>query len=128
MQLKVDGKPMRKIFKILVEYRLFPRQRYIRQKSFYLDQKRHVGETCGGVFWINLNSRLLQLYPTEEKYAGEIEKVIYNVILACQDHRGYIRYTNFLQGTKDKADCSGTCCEWFFSGTNCQTARIYILH
>jgi hypothetical protein len=80
-------------------------------KSFYLDQKRHVGETCGGVFWINLNSRLLQLYPAEEKYAGEIEKVIYNVILACQDHRGYIRYTNFLQGTKDKADCSGTCCE-----------------
>ncbi len=80
-------------------------------QSFYLDQKMHVGETCGGVFWINLNSRLLQLYPTEEKYAGEIEKVIYNVILACQDHRGYIRYTNFLQGTKDKADCSGTCCE-----------------
>ena len=80
-------------------------------QSFYLDQKRHVGETCGGVFWINLNSRLLHLYPTEEKYAGEIEKVIYNVILACQDHRGYIRYTNFLQGTKDKADCVGSCCE-----------------
>ena len=80
-------------------------------KSFYLDQKRHVGETCGGVFWINLNSRLLQLYPAEEKYAGEIEKVIYNVILACQDHRGYIRYTNSLQGIKDKAECAGTCCE-----------------
>jgi len=80
-------------------------------QSFYLDQKKHVGETCGGVFWINLNSRLLHLYPTEEKYAGEIEKAIYNVILACQDSRGYIRYTNFLQGTKDKADCVGTCCE-----------------
>ena len=80
-------------------------------QSFYLDQKKHVGETCGGVFWINLNSRMLQLYPTEEKYACEIEKVIYNVILASQDHRGYIRYTNFLQGTKDKADCVGTCCE-----------------
>jgi hypothetical protein len=69
------------------------------------------GETCGSVFWVNINSRLMQLYPTEEKYAAEIEKQIYNVFLACQDAKGYIRYHNRLHGDKDGAGCAGTCCE-----------------
>jgi DUF1680 family protein len=69
------------------------------------------GETCGSVFWVNINSRLMQLYPTEEKYAAEIEKQIYNVFLACQDGRGYIRYHNRLHGDKEGAGCQGTCCE-----------------
>ena len=80
-------------------------------KSYYLTHKLHTGETCGGVFWININSRLLQLYPTDEKYAAEIEKVIYNVIMACQDNKGYIRYHNFLEGVKGRASCGNTCCE-----------------
>ncbi|MCL5096149.1 MAG: glycoside hydrolase family 127 protein [Candidatus Omnitrophica bacterium] len=69
------------------------------------------GETCGSVFWANINSRLMQLYPTREKYANEIEKEIYNVVLACQDAKGYIRYHNRLHGTKDTPQCQGTCCE-----------------
>jgi len=80
-------------------------------KSYYLARNFHTGETCGSVFWININSRLLQLYPTEEKYPTEIEKVIYNAIMACQDKNGYIRYHNFLHGVKDRAQCSNTCCE-----------------
>lgn len=69
------------------------------------------GETCGSVFWTNINSRLMQLYPAEEKYAAEIEEAIYNVALACQDTNGYIRYHNPLHGTKDTPQCHGTCCE-----------------
>jgi len=69
------------------------------------------GETCGSVFWVNINSRLLQLYPSEEKYAAEIEQALYNVVLACQDTRGYIRYHNPLHGTKETPQCHGTCCE-----------------
>jgi len=89
----------------ICEGRIYPPQ------SYYLARNFHTGETCGGVFWININNRLLQLYPAEEKYAAEIEKVIYNVIMACQDNRGYIRYHNFLQGVKDRPQCSNTCCE-----------------
>ena len=69
------------------------------------------GETCGSVFWVNINSRLMQLYPAEEKYAAEIEQAIYNVVLACQSANGYIRYHNRLHGTKDEPQCHGTCCE-----------------
>lgn len=69
------------------------------------------GETCGSVFWVNINSRLMQLYPTEEKYAAEIEQALYNVLLACQHTNGYIRYHNRLHGTKETPQCQGTCCE-----------------
>lgn len=79
--------------------------------SYYLNHNFHTGETCGSVFWININSKLLQLYPTEEKYAAEIEQGIYNTLMACQDNKGYIRYHNFLHGTKDRARCSNSCCE-----------------
>ncbi len=79
-------------------------------KSYFLT-RQCAGETCGSVFWININSKLLQVYPDSEAYAAEIEKSIYNVLLACQDGRGYVRYHNFLHGKKDAATCSNTCCE-----------------
>ena len=80
-------------------------------QSYYLEHNRHTGETCGGVFWININSRLMKLYPAEEKYAAEVEKVIYNVIMASQDDKGYIRYHNLLNGVMKRAGCANTCCE-----------------
>ena len=82
---------------------------YFPPKSFYLSS--HTGELCGSVFWTNINARLLHLYPSEEKYAAEIEKSIYNVLMAAQDTNGYIRYHQKLHGTKDKTGCSNTCCE-----------------
>ena len=72
---------------------------------------KHTGETCGSGFWADFNHRFLQLFPEEEKYAGEIEKVILNVILACQDAEGHIRYHNHLVDHKDKSQCANTCCE-----------------
>ncbi len=74
------------------------------------------GETCGSVFWVNITSRLMQLYPTEEKYAAEIEKQIYNVFLSCQDSKGFIRYHNKLHGSKEATVCNGTCCECSVAG------------
>lgn len=73
--------------------------------------QRPVGETCGSVFWITINSKLLGLYPDQEKYAAEIEEALYNVILANQDGRGSIRYHTNLEGTKAAAQCQNTCCE-----------------
>jgi hypothetical protein len=72
---------------------------------------KHTGETCGSVFWADLNHRFLQLYPGEERYAAEIEKVLFNVILAAQAEDGSIRYHNHLHGAKEKPQCANTCCE-----------------
>jgi hypothetical protein len=83
--------------------------------SYYLrvDHQHHTGETCGSVFWADINHRLLQLFPHDARYADEIEQVVYNVILANQDARGHIRYHARLQGRKEEARSINTCCEVF---------------
>ncbi len=79
-------------------------------KSFYLTTG-HNGETCGSVFWININSKLLQLYPEHEEYACEIEESLVNVIAAAQTADGTIRYHNRLHGSKEEGRRGNTCCE-----------------
>lgn len=79
-------------------------------KSLFVTTTR-TGEACGSVFWIDINSKLLQLFPGTEAYAAEIEESLFNVILAVQDDRGYIRYHNMLSGRKHEAVCRNTCCE-----------------
>ncbi len=54
--------------------------------SYHL--RKHTGETCGSVFWADFNHRFHQLFPEEERYAEEVETVVFNVILAAQDARG----------------------------------------
>jgi DUF1680 family protein len=81
--------------------------------SYFLrvDKAHHTGETCGSVFWADVNHRLLQFFPDEAKYADEIEQAIFNVVLAAQDAAGNIRYHNRLEGQKDEANFKNTCCE-----------------
>jgi len=71
----------------------------------------HTGETCGSVFWTDINHRLLQFFPDEAKYADEIEAELLNAILAAQDARGNIRYHGVLMGGKAPAGSQNTCCE-----------------
>lgn len=70
-----------------------------------------VGETCGSVFWIWINHRLLRLFPEEEKYAAEMELSLYNVLAACRTPGGRTRYHNRLHGKKEKGSFAGSCCE-----------------
>jgi DUF1680 family protein len=80
--------------------------------SYYLTSYGHTGETCGSVFWIKFNQRFHRLFPDEEKYVTEIEKSIYNVILANQTEKGNIRYHAHMQGKKDNPQAAeNTCCE-----------------
>jgi uncharacterized protein len=82
-------------------------------KSYYLH--RSTGELCGSVFWAFLNQRFHLLYPEEEKYVNEIEKSIYNVLIANQDGSKGIRYHAVLVDQKDiesrQPHCMSTCCE-----------------
>lgn len=70
-----------------------------------------LGENCGSSFWILLSQRFHLLRPDEEQYAAEIEKSIYNVILANQDGTYGIRYHTILVGHKEKGTRINTCCE-----------------
>lgn len=70
-----------------------------------------LGETCGSAFWVLLNQRLHSLRPNEEKYVSEIEKSIYNVILANQDGALGFRYHAMLLGHKEAASRVNSCCE-----------------
>ena len=79
--------------------------------SYFITAKGHTGETCGSVFWIKFNQRLHQLYPTEEKYVAEIEKSLYNVLLANQDGSKGVRYHAACEGIKEPSTCNNTCCE-----------------
>ena len=79
--------------------------------SYWLQPKRHTGETCGSVFWADINHRLLQFCPDEEKYANEIEQSILNVILGVQDAEGNIRYHSHITDKKAPPHFMNTCCE-----------------
>jgi uncharacterized protein len=70
-----------------------------------------LGETCGSAFWILLNHGLHRLRPHDEKYVAEIEKSVYNVILANQQGALGYRYHTALLGTKEPGTRISTCCE-----------------
>ena len=75
------------------------------------DKEHHTGENCGSVFWADINHRLLQFFPEEEKYASEIEQAVLNCILANQAENGHIRYHAHLEDKKQRAHSINTCCE-----------------
>ena len=82
-------------------------------KSYFLH--RETGELCGSVFWAYLNQRLHLLNPEEEKYVTEIEKSIYNILIANQVGDKGIRYHAVLADHKDLNNrqpfSMSTCCE-----------------
>ncbi len=82
-------------------------------KSYYLH--RSTGELCGSVFWSFFNQRFHLLYPEEEKYVAEIEKSIYNNLIANQVGDKGIRYHSVLVDHKDvnsrQPFAMSTCCE-----------------
>jgi len=82
-------------------------------KSYHLH--RSTGELCGSVFWTFLNQRFHLLDPEQEKYVAEIEKSIYNNLIANQVGDKGIRYHSVLVDHKDLNNrqpfAMSTCCE-----------------
>lgn len=78
--------------------------------SLFITPHAHTGENCSMVWWAKFNQKLHLLYPEEEKYVADLEKVIYNVGLANQ-MGGSISYHTHLEGHKDHPGIEHTCCE-----------------
>jgi uncharacterized protein len=70
-----------------------------------------LGELCGSSFWVFLSQRFQSMNPSDERYATEIEKSIYNVAIANQDGAEGLRYHTILVGQKEKGTRINTCCE-----------------
>ncbi len=69
----------------------------------------NVGETCVTVTWLQLNWRLLRL-TGEARFGQEIERTVYNHLLAAQDGRnGNISYYTSWVGAKEFTDAL-LCC------------------
>lgn len=61
----------------------------------------NVGETCATVTWLQLNWRLLRL-TGEARFGQEIERTVYNHLLAAQDpHNGNVSYYTSWVGPKE---------------------------
>jgi hypothetical protein len=61
----------------------------------------NVGETCATVTWLALNDRLFRL-TGEARFGAEIERTVYNHLLAAQDERtGDVCYYTALSGRKE---------------------------
>lgn len=71
----------------------------------------NIYETCGSVFWTDLNHRFLQMWPEKEEYAAEIEKAMYNIVIPAQGEDGTVRYFNQFNEGKYPPLCFNTCCE-----------------
>ncbi len=78
--------------------------------SLHITPIAHTGEMCSMVWWAKFNHKLHQLFPADERYVAEIEKVIYNVGLANQRGRS-IAYHTHLEGKKESPAIDHTCCE-----------------
>jgi DUF1680 family protein len=82
-------------------------------KSYYLH--RSTGELCGSVFWAFFNQRFHMINPEDEKYVTEIEKSIYNELIANQIGSKGICYHSVLVDHKDlkkeQPISMSTCCE-----------------
>eukprot|EP01044_Picomonas_judraskeda_P031408 COSAG03_NODE_11717_length_579_cov_0.962500_2_plen_99_part_01 len=85
--------------------------------SQYRTRRHETGETCGSVMWAKFNQRMHRVFPEEEKYVTEVERSIYNVVIAAQGvfpnngSRGAgIRYFAIMHGAKARAGVGGTCC------------------
>ncbi len=67
----------------------------------WLDPAHKYNELCCTAHWIYLNQRYHRLFPDVEKYVGEIEQSIYNVVVANQIGQEHIRYHAYLDIQKD---------------------------
>ncbi len=95
----------------ITEFSEFPPDSYRLLAQAPFDE---TGELCGSAFWIKLNQRLHLLFPREEKYVTEIEKSIYNVVLANQVNTQGFDYHARLVGRKGDqmvTTCTNSCCE-----------------
>lgn len=68
---------------------------------YWLDPIHKYNELCCSAHWLYLNQRYHQLYPDEESYVGEMEKTLYNIVVANQVGGEFIRYHAYIDIQKD---------------------------
>jgi hypothetical protein len=67
----------------------------------WLDPVHKYNELCCTAHWVYLNQRYHRLYPEVESYVSEIEKSLYNIVIANQVEQEHIRYHAYIDIQKD---------------------------
>jgi uncharacterized protein len=73
----------------------------IAPSCYWLDPAHKYNELCCTAHWIYLNQRLHLLEPNNEAYPAEIEKSLYNILIANQVGAEHIRYHAYIDLQKD---------------------------
>jgi DUF1680 family protein len=68
---------------------------------YWLDHLHKYNELCCSAHWIYLNQRYHRLYPDVVAYVDEIERSLYNIVIANQVGQEHIRYHAFIDLQKD---------------------------
>ncbi|MHC1695237.1 MAG: beta-L-arabinofuranosidase domain-containing protein [Eubacteriales bacterium] len=77
----------------------------------FLSRNHNYNELCCSTFWLLLNQRMHLLEPDDEHYVGEMEKTIYNILIASQVEDRGIHYLAYLESCKDQRYTDiATCC------------------
>jgi DUF1680 family protein len=86
-------------------------EHFIGDDLLMAENESSMGEGCVTTTWIQFNLQLLQI-TGEQKYADELERSVYNHLLAAENPRtGCVSYYTALQGKKPyKCDQGYSCC------------------
>lgn len=77
----------------------------------WLSPPHSYNELCSSTFWILLHQRMHLLRPEEERHTAEIEKSLYNMVIAAQEDDLGLHYRGYLEKHKDERFIDvGTCC------------------
>ena len=79
-------------------------------QCYWLSNDRSYNELCCSSFWLLLNQRFHKLEPDTESYVAEIERSIYNIGIANQNHSKNIFYFAHLDQEKKNYDSNVHCC------------------
>ena len=77
---------------------------------YWLDPVHKYNELCCSAHWLYLNQRYHLLYPTEERYVAEMEKTLYNIVIANQIGAEFIRYHAYIDIQKDSGMTTPVSC------------------
>ncbi len=84
---------------------------FVDDDQLMAENESNMGEGCVTTTWIQFNLQLLQI-TGEQKYADELERSVYNHLLAAENPQtGCVSYYTALQGKKPyKCDQGYSCC------------------
>lgn len=76
----------------------------------WINVNNRYNEVCCSSFWMNICMRLHRLFPDKEEYINEVEKSLFNVVMANQNGKDGVRTYAYMEEKKRKPAYVSCCC------------------